>query len=232
MYPERENLSIKHWSENDRPREKLAIKGKAALSDAELLAIVIGSGSRNESAVDLSKRILAKVGNNLNELGKLSLEQLMQFKGIGEAKAISIAAAVELGRRRQITELPTKPKISSSRDVFALLHPLMGDLPHEEFWVIFLNNANKVIRQEQLSKGGLHATVVDARLAFRRALELGASAVILAHNHPSASATPSDADKNLTQKFKQAGEHIDIKVLDHIIIAGNTYCSFSDEGIM
>lgn len=232
MNPTSTKLSIKQWSEDDRPREKLALKGKTALSDAELLAIVIGSGSRNESAVDLSKRILAKVENNLNELGKLTLEQLMQFKGIGEAKAISIAATLELGRRRQNTESIERKKVTTSRDAFQIMEPLLSDLPHEEFWVLFLNQATKVIRTEQLSKGGISSTTVDVRLAFRRALELGATSLIICHNHPTGNLIPSQSDKNLTQKFQKAGESLDIRVLDHLIVGGNKFYSFSDEGLM
>jgi len=232
MDPSSQNLSIKQWSEDDRPREKLAQKGKTSLSDAELLAIVIGSGSRNESAVDLSKRILAKVENNLNELGKLTLEQLMQFKGIGEAKAISIAATLELGRRRQNTESIERKKVTTSRDVFQIMEPLLSDLPHEEFWVLYLNQATKIIRTEQLSKGGISTTTVDVRLAFRKALELSATSMILCHNHPTENLVPSESDKRLTQKFQKAGENLDIRVLDHIIVGGNKYYSFSDEGLM
>ena len=232
MNADSQNLSIKQWSEDDRPREKLILKGKTALSDAELLAIVIGSGSRNETAVDLSKRILAKAENNLNELGKLTLEQLMQFKGIGEAKAISIAATLELGRRRQATESIERKKVTTSKDVFQIMEPILSDLSHEEFWLLYLNQAAKMIKSEQLSKGGISATTVDLRLGFRRALELGATSLILCHNHPTGNFIPSQTDKNLTQKFQKAGESMDIRVLDHIIVGGNKYYSFSDEGLM
>ena len=226
-----QNFSIKNWAEDDKPREKLMLKGKQALSDAELIAILIGSGSRNESAVSLSKRILASVDNNLNALGKLSLKQLMEFKGIGEAKAISIAAALELGRRRRVEETLELKKISSSKAVFDIMQPLIGELPHEEFWVLFLNNSNKVIHKSQLSKGGIAGTVVDVRLIFKMALEQNATSLILTHNHPSGKLEASNADKEITQKLKLAGEQLEIRVLDHIIITEKGYLSFQDEGI-
>ena len=226
-----QNFSIKQWAEDDKPREKLMLKGKQALSDAELIAILIGSGSRNESAVSLSKRILASVDNNLNALGKLSLKQLMEFKGIGEAKAISIAAALELGRRRRVEETVELKKISSSKAVFDIMQPLIGELPHEEFWVLYLNNSNKVIHKSQLSKGGIAGTVVDIRLVFKMALEQNAVGLVLCHNHPSGKLEASNSDKEITQKIKLAGEQLEIRVLDHIIITEKGYLSFQDEGI-
>lgn len=226
------SFSIKNWSNDDQPREKLRDKGKSALSDAELVAILIGSGSRDESAVDLSKRILASVDYNLNELGKLSLKQLMAFKGIGEAKAITIAAALELGRRRRGEEALEKKKIASSRNAFELLQPVIGDLPHEEFWIVFLNNSNKVLQKYQLSKGGITGTLVDVRLVLKMALEVGATGLILAHNHPSGTLKPSDADKNLTNKLQQAAQSLDIKVLDHLIITDKKYFSFADQNLI
>lgn len=207
------------------------LKGKAVLSDAELIAILIGSGSRNESAVSLSKRILASVNNNLNALGKMSLKQLMEFKGIGEAKAVTIAAALELGRRRRAEEATVLDKITSSKAVFEIMQPIIGELPHEEFWVLYLNNSNKVIYKAQLSKGGITGTVVDVRLIFKMALEHNATAIILSHNHPSGKLLASDADKEITKKLKFAGEQLDIKVLDHIIITEKSYLSFQDEGL-
>ena len=228
---EQNNFSIKNWAEDDKPREKLMLKGKAALSDAELIAILIGSGSRNESAVSLSKRILASVDNNLNALGKLSLKQLMEFKGIGEAKAISIAAALELGRRRRVEETVELHKITSSKAVFEIMQPIIGELPHEEFWVLYLNNSNKVIYKSQLSKGGITGTVVDVRMIFKIALEQNAVSIILTHNHPSGKLQASDADAAITKKLKVAGEQLEIKVLDHIIITETGYFSFQDEGI-
>ncbi len=225
-------FSIKNWSEDDQPREKLLQKGRSALSDAELIAILIGSGNRNESAVDLSKRILAFANNNLNELGKLSIKQLTKFKGIGEAKAITIAAAMELGRRRRIENALEKNKISSSVSAFELMQPIIGELPHEEFWIIYLNNSNKVIQTVQLSKGGITGTLVDIRLALKVALEVVATSIILAHNHPSGTLNPSEADKQLTQKLKTASESLDIKILDHLIITEKAYFSFADQGLL
>jgi DNA repair protein RadC len=226
-----QNFSIKNLAEDDKPREKLMLKGKAILSDAELIAILIGSGSRNESAVSLSKRILSSVNNNLNALGKLSLKQLMEFKGIGEAKAVSIAAALELGRRRRVEETVDLQKITSSKAVYEIMQPIIGELLHEEFWVLYLNNSNKVIYKSQLSKGGITGTVVDVRLIFKLALEHNATAIILSHNHPSGKLLASDADRDITKKLKFAGEQLDVKVLDHIIITENGYLSFQDEGI-
>ncbi len=226
------SFSIKNWSQDDQPREKLRDKGRAALSDAELVAILIGSGSKNESAVDLSKRILASVSNHLNELGKLSLKQLMEFKGIGEAKAITIAAALELGRRRRSEEALVRKKIDSSRSVFDIMQPLLGDLTHEEFWIIYLNNSNKIIQKDKLSKGGITGTLVDVRLVLKNALQYGATGIILVHNHPSGTLKPSEADKQLTSKLKTASQSLDIKVLDHLIITQNDYFSFADEAIL
>jgi len=228
---EQTNFPITHWSEDDKPREKLMLKGKSALSDAELIAILIGSGSRNESAVGLSKRILASVDNNLNALGKLTITQLINFKGIGEAKAISIMAAMELGRRRRAEDAVELKKISSSKMIFELMQPIIGELPHEEFWVLYLNNSNKVLSKSQQGKGGITRTIVDVRLVFKTALELGATALILCHNHPSGTLVPSDVDKQITQKLKSAGQNLDISVLDHVIITENGFYSFNDEGI-
>jgi DNA repair protein RadC len=231
MHVEQNNFPITHWSEDDKPREKLMLKGKAALSDAELIAILIGSGSRNESAVELSKRILNSVNNNLNALGKLSLSQLVQFKGIGEAKAISIIAALELGRRRRAEDAVDLFKITSSKAIFELMQPIIGELPHEEFWIVYLNNSNKVLSKSQLSKGGITGTLVDVRIVFKMALELGATALILCHNHPSGTLVPSEADKQITKKLKLAGDSLEIKVLDHLIVTETNYFSFVDEGI-
>lgn len=225
-------FSIKYWAEDDKPREKLMLKGKAALSDAELIAILIGSGSRNESAVELSRRILKSVDNNLNALGKLSVQQLMNFKGIGEAKAVTIAAAAELGRRRREEEGMDLKKITSSKAVYEIMQPLIGELPHEEFWVLYLNNSNKVIYKSQLSKGGITGTVVDVRLAFKLALEHNATAMILVHNHPSGVLQASDADKQTTRQMKQAGHSLSINILDHVIVTEKSYLSFADDGIL
>jgi len=232
MSEKQSSFSIKNWSQDDQPREKLRDKGKAALSDAELVAILIGSGNREESAVKLCQRILASVDNNLSELGKLSIKQLMEFKGIGEAKAITIVAALELGRRRRGEEALNKKKITSNASVFELMQPIIGELPHEEFWIVYLNNSNKVIQKHQLSKGGITGTMVDVRLVLKTALEVGATGIILAHNHPSGTLKPSEADKQLTTKLSVAAKSLDIKVLDHLIITEKAYFSFADENIL
>lgn len=226
------NFSIKYWAEDDQPREKLMFKGQSALSDAELLAILIGSGSRNESAVELGKRILKSADNNLNALGKLTLKQLMQFKGIGEAKAVTIAAAMELGRRRRDEAVRELDKVTGSKSVFQIMQPIIGELPHEEFWVLYLNNSNKVIYKTQLSKGGLTGTVVDARLVYKTALEHNAVAIVLVHNHPSGALQASGPDKQITRQLQNAGITLDIKVLDHVIVTEHSYLSFADEGIL
>lgn len=225
-------FSIKSWALDDRPREKLMIKGKSVLSDAELIAILIGSGNREESAVALSKRILLSVDNDLNSLAKLSVEELMKFKGIGEAKAISIVTALEFGKRRQFEHKKIVSKIKSSTDVSLIMQPLIGDLQHEEFWILFLNNSNKVLAKQQLSKGGLTATLVDVRLLYKRALELSAVGIIVCHNHPSGKLKPSSSDIDLTNKILAAGKTLDIKLLDHLIITEKAYFSFADEGIL
>lgn len=232
MSEKKPSFSIKNWSEDDQPREKLLHKGKDALSDAELVAILISTGNRDESAVDLCKRILASAGNNLSTLGKMSIKQLMEFKGIGEAKAISIVAAMELGRRRRTEEALQLKKIESSYSVFELMQPILGELPHEEFWIIYVNNSNKVIHKKQLSKGGITGTLVDVRLVMKTAIEVGAIGIILSHNHPSGTLKPSEADKQITQKLKVAADSLDIKVLDHLIITEKAYFSFADEGIL
>jgi DNA repair protein RadC len=222
---------INQWAEDDRPREKFLLKGKSSLSDSELLAILIGSGSRNESAVQLCQRILCSANNNLSQLGKLSIKQLTEFKGIGEAKAISIAAALELGRRRRAEDAVELEKITSSRSVFEIMQPIIGELPHEEFWVLYLNNSNKVIHKAQLSKGGITGTVVDSRIIFKTALEYNATSLILTHNHPSGKLLASNADREITKKIKLAGQQLDILVIDHIIVTETGFYSFNDEGI-
>jgi DNA repair protein RadC len=229
---EYKNLSIKQWSLEDRPREKLLSKGISALTDAELIAIIIRAGTKDESAVELSKRILNSVHNNLNELGKLTVDDLLKYNGIGEAKAISILAALELGRRRKNTESVKREKISSSRDIYDIFHPLLADLPNEEFWIILLNRSNKIIERQKISQGGISGTVTDIRIILKTALEKLASSVILCHNHPSGNPKPSDADISLTQKIKESGKIMDISILDHIIITDGTYYSFADEGLI
>ncbi len=229
---QKKNFPITNWSLDDRPREKLLLNGISSLSDAELIAILIGSGSRNESAVDLAKRILNSTRNNINSLARLSIEDLKKFNGIGEAKAISIVAALELGRRRRLESALEVPVILSSKNAFEIMLPLLGDINHEEFWVIYLNNANKVLAKKQLGKGGFTGTLVDVRLLFKYAIEGNATGVILCHNHPSGKLNPSSSDKNLTRKIQDAGKLLDIQVLDHLIIASHSYFSFADEGIM
>ncbi len=226
------SFSIKHWSDDDKPREKLLNKGRSALSDAELIAILIGSGSSSESAVKLSKRILSSAENNLNQLGRLSIKQLMAFKGIGEAKAVTIAAALEIGRRRRGEESLKVDKITSSKDAFEILQPIIGELEHEEFWILYLNNSNNILYKAQLSKGGITGTLVDVRIIMKQTLELGAVGLILAHNHPSGTLKPSSADKQITQKIKRASESLDIKVLDHLIVTQKDYFSFADNQVL
>lgn len=226
------SFSIKNWAVGDRPREKLRLKGKNSLSDAELIAILIGSGNRKESAVQLSKRILMGTENNLNALGKISIKKLTEYNGIGEAKAIAIVAALELGRRRRAEEVLVKKKITSSVSVFEVMQPIIGDLEHEEFWIIYLNNSNRIIEKVQLSKGGITGTIVDVRIALKKALECGATALVLAHNHPSGTLRPSEPDRQLTKRLKTAGESLDIKVVDHLIVTQKAYFSFADEHLL
>lgn len=226
------SLSIKNWNEDDRPREKLLLKGKESLSDAELIAILLGSGNTDENAVELAKRILSSADNNLNELGKLTVNDLIKFKGIGEAKAVSVITALEIGRRRRLEEAVKREKIKSSQDVFDIMQPVIGDLSHEEFWILYLNNSNKVLYKMNLSKGGLTGTMVDTRLVLKKALEVNATAIILCHNHPSGTLKPSASDISLTKKMKAAGEVMDIKILDHLIITQKNYYSFADEGML
>jgi len=232
MVKSQKSLSIKSWSEDDRPREKLLHKGKSVLSDAELLAILIGSGNRKESAVDLCKRILSDKDHQLKMLSKMSIKELQNYKGIGEAKAISIIAALELGKRHGNSELPIFPKITSSHDAYKVLKSIIGDLEHEEFWALFLDNSNKVMNKHQVSKGGITSTVVDIRLIFKKAITSGAVSIILAHNHPSGTLKPSRLDIKLTDKFKSASEIMDIKLLDHLIVTDKSYFSFADEQLI
>ena len=227
-----QNLTIKTWAEEDRPREKLTLKGKNTLSDAELIAILIGSGNKKESAVELSKKILAAINNDLNKLGKLSVTDLTQFNGIGEAKAISIIAALELGRRRKYSEVEKRPIIKSSKDAYNVIVDVLSDIPHEEFWVLYLNRKNEVIKKENISKGGISGTIADSKIIFKSAIEQLASAIILCHNHPSGSLKPSSADLSLTKKLKETGTILDTPVLDHLIIGEKAYFSFADENLM
>ncbi|GAB3543385.1 RadC family protein [Spirosoma fluminis] len=224
--------TIQSWAEEDRPREKLMLKGKAALSEAELIAILINSGTIDLTAVDVAKIILKSVGNNLNELARLSIKDLSKFRGIGEAKAISIVAALELGRRRKEQDRPQRAKITCSRDAYNEMIPHLLDKPHEEFWILLMNRANEVLRPVQISAGGVSGTVADPKIIFKQAIEHLASSMILLHNHPSGNLTPSQADKDLTRKLKDAGRLLDIPVLDHLIFTDKAYLSFADEGIL
>lgn len=225
-------LNIKSWAAEDRPREKLVLKGKAALSDAELIAILLGTGTSKLSAVDLAKNILQAVNNDLNELSRLTVKDLMKIKGIGEAKAITIISALELGRRRKDFQTEEKPKIGGSADAYEILKADLLDIPHEAFWIVLLNRANRVIKKHQISQGGVAGTVADPKIIFKIAVEELASGIILAHNHPSGNLNASQADIDLTKKLKESGKLLDIQVLDHLIIAGKKYFSFADEGLL
>ncbi len=225
-----QNLPIKAWAEEDRPREKLLMKGKVALSNAELVAILIGSGNRNQTAVELSKEILARSGNNLNQLGKRSVHDLMEFKGMGEAKSISILAALELGRRRKKESIPNYDIITSSDKAYHYMLPYLQDLDHEEFWMICLNKRCQVLKCHPISKGGIAGTFVDNRIIFSKALKDNATSIMIFHNHPSGATHPSRADLSITKTIIEAGKLLDIPLLDHIIIGDGAYYSFADEG--
>lgn len=225
-------IKITEWAPSDRPREKLIEKGAAALSDAELLAILISSGTKSKSAVDLGRELLALAGNNLNSLGRLGIPELRVLQGIGEAKAVTIAAALELGRRRKLAEAPENGQIKSSADVFNIFHPLLADLSHEEFWILFLNRSNKPINRMKISQGGISGTVTDVRIIMKKAVENLASGLIVCHNHPSGNNNPSESDIQITQKIREAGTLLDVQLLDHIIIAGSAYYSFADNGLL
>ncbi|UFH32604.1 DNA repair protein RadC [Chryseobacterium sp. C-71] len=225
-------MSIKFLAEDDRPREKFLLKGKNSLSDSELLAIIMGSGSRDETAVELARKILASVNNNWHQLSLLTIKDLTKFKGVGEVKAISIATALEIGRRRASQEIPEKPQISSSKDAYQILKLHLADLRTEEFWAVFLNQSNKVIHLAQLTQGGINQSIVDIRIVFKIALEHFATGIIISHNHPSGNLKPSAEDINITKKIQEAGNLMNIQLLDHLIITQNTYLSFVDEGIL
>ncbi|MBL6447849.1 DNA repair protein RadC [Fulvivirga sp. 29W222] len=232
MSKTKEYLNIKSWAEEDRPREKLLLKSKSALSDAELIGILIGSGTPSMSAVDVAKAILNHIGNDLNNLAKLSVKELMKFKGIGEAKAISIVSAMELGRRRKDSQSIKKPKITCSEDVYEVIKAELLDMKHEEFWTLLLNRSNTVIKKQLISSGGVAGTVADPKIIFKSALEELACSIILIHNHPSGNLKPSKADINLTRKMKTAGDLLEIPVLDHLIFTDNSYFSFADENML
>lgn len=224
-----QRLKITEWAEEDRPREKMMLKGVASLSDAELLAILIGSGNKDETAVELSKRILAAYNNNLNTLGKVSVDNLIDnFKGVGEAKAISIIAALELGRRRKLSEVEFQAKIISSKNVYDIFHPVLADLPHEELWILLLNKSNKVIKRVQINRGSAHQTLVDVRLILKEAISNLAAGIILCHNHPTNELSPSSEDDTITLKLKESASIMDIALLDHVILCDGAYYSYRD----
>lgn len=231
MTEEAKKNTIKHWAEDDRPREKVLLKGIQVLSDAELIAILIATGTKDVSAVGLGKRILSLTGNNLNELGRLNLNELRRVKGIGTAKALAISAALELGRRRKMEELGKgSVYIRTSRQAYLYFEPRMADLKHEEFWVTYLSRSNKVLETKKISEGGVNGTVADPKIIFKHALDLLASTIILSHNHPSGNTSPSEQDISLTKRILSAGKFLDISVMDHIIIGENTYYSFAEAG--
>lgn len=225
-------MSIKFLAEDDRPREKFLLKGKNSLSDAELLAIIMGSGNRDDSAVELGRKILDSVGNNWHNLSLLQISELIKFKGIGEAKAISIATALEIGRRRAAQEVPEKIQITQSSDIYKVLQPFLSDLQTEEFWVIFLNQNNRLIGKSKLSSGGINQAVVDVRILFKAALDHFATGIVIAHNHPSGNLKPSQEDLKITKQITEAGTLLNIQLLDHLIIAQNSFLSFADENLL
>jgi DNA repair protein RadC len=226
------SLKITDWAVEDRPREKMIQYGTSTLSDAELLGILISSGTKDKSAIDLGRELLAMVNNNLNALGKLTIADLTKIHGIGNARAVTIAAALELGRRRKLTENPEVVQIKCSKDVADIFQPILSDLLHEEFWILFLNRSNRVISRMKLSQGGISGTVTDVRLAMKKAIELLASGIIVCHNHPSGNLNPSESDSKITQKIKEAGNLLDIQLLDHLIISDKDYYSFADNGLI
>ena len=225
-------MSIKFLAEDDRPREKFLLKGKNSLSDAELLAIIMGSGNREDSAVELARKILNSVGNNWHNLSLLQISDLMKFKGIGEAKAISIAAALEIGRRRAAQEVPEKVQVTSSQESYKVLLPYLSDLQTEEFWAIYLNQNNRILGKGKLSSGGINQSVVDVRILFKTALEYFATGIVIAHNHPSGNLKPSNEDLKITKQITEAGKILNIQLLDHLIIVQNSYLSFADENLL
>jgi DNA repair protein RadC len=226
------SLKITEWAVEDRPREKLIQKGTSSLSDAELLAILISSGTKDKSAVDLGRELLGIANNNLNVLGKLTISDLKKLHGIGTARAVTIAAALELGRRRKLSETPDFHQIRCSKDVADIFQPILADLAYEEFWILFLNRSNKVINRMKLSQGGISGTVTDVRIVMKTAIEYLASGIIVCHNHPSGNLNPSESDSKITQKIKEAGNLMDIQLLDHLIISDKDYYSFADNGLL
>jgi DNA repair protein RadC len=226
------SLKITDWAVEDRPREKLIQYGTSGLSDAELLGILISSGTKNKSAVDLGRELLSRAENNLNTLGKLSIAEITTIHGIGNARAVTIAAALELGRRRKLSEIPVVIQIKCSKDVADIFQPILSDLPHEEFWILYLNRSNKVISRMKLSQGGISGTVTDVRMVMKKAVEYLASGIIVCHNHPSGNLNPSESDTKITQKIREAGNLLDIQLLDHLIISDKDYYSFADNGLI
>lgn len=226
------SISIKSWAVEDRPREKMLLKGIQSLSDAELLAVMIGSGTRNGSAVDVARQVLYTAENNLDKLGKYNVNDFKKIKGIGEAKAVTILAALELGRRRNLSKMNEESRVTGSLDVFNLMHPVLADIVHEEFWILLLNRSNKVMDKKKMSQGGIAGTVTDIRMILKYALDSLASSLILCHNHPSGNEKPSEADITITRKLKDAAGIMDISLLDHVIIAGQKYYSFADENML
>jgi DNA repair protein RadC len=225
-------LGIKSWALEDRPREKLLLNGRHALTDAELLAVLLGSGNKNENAVELAKRMLNKADNSLHKIAQWEIADFTQFEGVGEAKAITVISALEIGRRRKDAEIPKRTKITSSKDAYSILHSVMLDLPYEEFWILHLNRANQVLAKEKIGQGGVSGTVADVRIILKSAINKLTSGLILAHNHPSGNLQPSNADKQLTEKIKNACRLLDISLLDHLIITNNSYFSFADNGLL
>ncbi len=232
MITEKTSLTIKEWSPQDRPREKMLLRGKTSLTDAELIAILLGSGTSSLSALDVAKKILQHADNSLHSLGHLTVRDLLKIKGVGEARAVTIVAALELGRRRKEKVIDKRPKVSGSRDAWELFKGDLMDLPHEEFWALFLNRANRVVKKKQISQGGVAGTVADPKIIFKLAIDELASGIIVAHNHPSGNLSASHADIQLTQKLKEAGRLLEIQVLDHLILGGHKYFSFADEGLL
>lgn len=225
-------MSLKELAEDDRPREKFLLKGRSALSDSELLAIILKIGNSEQTAVELARDILASVNNNWHQLSRLSVQDLTKFRGIGSVKAVEILSVLEIGRRRAQQEIPERPVIKSSNAAFALLHPHLADLPVEEFWVILLNNSSQVLKMEKLSGGGITFSSVDLRILFKLALENYATGIIIAHNHPSGKMQESEADCRITKEIAAAGKILNITLLDHIIVCQNSYISFADKGIL
>jgi DNA repair protein RadC len=227
-----ESTSIKFWALDDRPREKMMQKGPEALSQSELLAILVNNGNKSHSALDIARQILKKSNDSLTQLARLSLKELQQVKGVGPAKAITIAAALELGRRRLSFSSPEKITIRSSKDIAEYLKLILQDRNHEVFAIVFLNRANRIKHFEIISRGGITGTVADPRIILKKALEAEATSIVLSHNHPSGNLQPSRADEEITKKIKKAAEFLDITVLDHIIVSEDGYFSFADEGLL